>query len=103
MKSFIYILSFFNTTSSVKLFEVTVEIFVYKLLFTVVLFRKSKKTTTHETFHILKMKTHFKKNPHFENESSFGNPFCYRPEELYLTAHTEECGTNRVRGLQFTI
>ena len=37
----------FNTTSSVKLFEVTVQIFVYKLLF----FGKMKKP--HETFHTI--------------------------------------------------
>ena len=30
-------------------------------------FRKKEKKT-HETFHILKMKTHFKKEPHFEND-----------------------------------
>ena len=39
----------FNTTSSVKLFEVTVQIFVYKLLFTIVFFGKMKKNP-HETF-----------------------------------------------------
>ena len=50
----------------------TVQIFVYKFLFTIVLFGKRKKTT-HETFHILKMKTHFEKELHFENESSFRN------------------------------
>ena len=27
------------------------------------------------TFHILKMKAYFEKEPHFENESSFRNPF----------------------------
>ena len=41
--------------SSVKLFIVTVQIFVYKFLFTIVFFGK-KKNNTHETFHILKMK-----------------------------------------------
>ena len=39
------------------------------VLFTIVFFGKK----THETFHILKMKTHFEKEPHFENESSFSN------------------------------
>ena len=34
-----------------------------------------KGKNTHETFHILKMKTHFEKEPHFENGSSFQNPF----------------------------
>ena len=32
----------FNTTSSVKLFEVTVQIFVYKLLYTIAFFGKIK-------------------------------------------------------------
>ena len=60
-------------TSSVKLFEVTVEIFVYKLLFTIVFFGKMKKTSRNIThsFHILKTKAHFKKELHFENESTF--------------------------------
>ena len=56
----LYIFHCFNTTSSVKLFVVTVQIFVYKFLFTIVFFGKRKKKT-HETFHILKMKTHFEK------------------------------------------
>ena len=33
------------------------------------------KKTPHKTFHILQMKTHFEKELHFENESSFPNPF----------------------------
>ena len=37
-------------------------------------FRKKEKKT-YETFHILKMKTFFEKEPHFENESSVQNPF----------------------------
>ena len=54
-------------TSSVKLFEVTVQIFVYKLLFTIVFFGKMKKTSRNIThsFHILKTKAHFKKELHF--------------------------------------
>ena len=43
-KSFIYISLFFDTTSSVKLFEVTVQIFVYKLCFS------EKGKNTHKTF-----------------------------------------------------
>ena len=43
----------------------TANIFVYNC----VVLEKGKKT--HETFHILKMKTHFKKEPHFENENMF--------------------------------
>ena len=38
------------------------EIFLYNCVFL-------------ETFHNLKMKTHFEKEPHFEIESSFQNPF----------------------------
>ena len=64
----------------------TVQIFVYKFLFTIVFFGKMKEKT-HETFHILKIKTPFEKNrilkmktpsenePHFENGSSFRNAF----------------------------
>ena len=69
----LYIFRWFFTTSSVKLFVVTVQIFVYKFLFTIVFFAKGK--NTHETFHILKMKTLFEKEPHFGNENSFPNPF----------------------------
>ena len=56
----------------------TVQIFVYKFLFTIVFFGK-RKNNTHETFHILKMKAISKKNhilemnayseTHFENEN----------------------------------
>ena len=63
---YIYI-SLFFTTSSVKLFVVTVQIFVYKYLFTIVFFGKNK-NNTHETFHILKMKANFEKETHFGNE-----------------------------------
>ena len=59
----------FFTTSSVKLFVVTVQIFVYKFLYTIEIFGKRKKT--HQTFHILKMKTPFEKEPHFGNENTF--------------------------------
>jgi hypothetical protein len=51
------------------LFVVNMQIF-----FTIVFFGKRKKDT-HQTFHILKMKAHFEKEPHFDNESSFQNPF----------------------------
>ena len=59
----------FFITSKVKLFVGTVQIFAYKFLFTVVFFGK-RKNNAHKTFHILKMKAHFKKK-HFRNESSF--------------------------------
>ena len=36
---------------------------------------KPNQNITHKTFHILKMKAHFEREPHFENESSFWNPF----------------------------
>ena len=62
----LYIFRCLFTTSSVKLFVVTVQIFVYKSLFTIVFFGK-RKNNTHETFHILKMKAHFENAPHFEN------------------------------------
>ena len=56
----LYIFPYFNTTSSVKLFVVTVQIFVYKFLFTIVFFGKRQKNT-HRTSRILKIKTHFEK------------------------------------------
>ena len=52
-----YILLFFITTSSVKLFLVNVQFF------------RKRKNNTHKTFHILKIKAHFEKRLHFENES----------------------------------
>ena len=87
----LYIYFVVKTTSSVKLFEVTIQkfhngwndfiahVFVYKWVFTV--FRKKEKKT-HETFPMfetfsLKMNAHWKwtriskKEPHFENESIF--------------------------------
>ena len=60
------------TTSSVKLFVVNVQIFVYKCVF----FRK-RKNNTHKTFHILKMKAHFEK----EMKGSLRWPF--QPSLLY--------------------
>ena len=65
----LYIFRCLFTTSSVKLFVVNVKIFVYNCVF------RKKKKNTHETFHILKMKTHFEKEPHFENECSSRHPF----------------------------
>ena len=43
---YIYILLFLNTTSSVKLFIVTVQIFVYIFLYKIEIFGKRKKTLT---------------------------------------------------------
>ena len=68
-KSSIYI-SLFFTTLSVKLFVVTVQIFVYKFLYTIVFFGE-RKIKPHKIIHILKMKTTFEKDPHFENENTF--------------------------------
>ena len=45
------------------------QIFIFDCVF------RKKEKDTHETFHILKMKTHLKVEPHFENESSFRNSF----------------------------
>ena len=63
-KSFIYISLFFNTTSSVKQFVVTVQIFVYKCLFTIVFFLEKGKKHSQNL-------SHFWKYSHFENESAF--------------------------------
>ena len=52
----LYIFRCLFTTSSVKLFVVTVQIFCLQILFTFVFFGKREKNT-HETFHILKMET----------------------------------------------
>ena len=49
-----------KTTSSVKLFEVTVQYFFYNYLFTIVFFGKRKKSQN---------LSHFENEPHFENES----------------------------------
>ena len=68
--SYIFRCSF--KTSSVKLFVVNVQLFVYNCV--VVFFRK-RKNKNHKTSYILKMRAHFKREPYFENESSFQNPF----------------------------
>ena len=47
---------------------------MYRFLFTIVFFGK-RKNNTHKTFNIFKMKAYFEKEPHFENESSYRNPF----------------------------
>ena len=49
-----------TATSSVKLFLVNVQIFVYNCVFW-----KKEKQFTHKNFYILKMKAHFEKEPHF--------------------------------------
>ena len=81
----LYIFHCLFITSSVKLFVLTEQIFVYKFLvykflFTIVFFGK-KKDNTHETFYTLKIKAHSIKNhilrmkahfeTHFENENMF--------------------------------
>ena len=74
MNSILYIMNYRFLTTVVflqpeELFVVTVQIFVYNCVF------QKKEKNTHETFHILKTKTHFEKEPHFENGSSFQNTF----------------------------
>ena len=54
----LHILCCLFTTSSVKLFLVTIQIFVYKFLFTIMFFWKKKKQ-------------HSQNLSHFENESTF--------------------------------
>ena len=63
-----YIFHCLFQTSSEKLFVVNVQLFVYDCI--VVFFRK-RKIKNHKTSYILKMKAHFEREPHFENESSF--------------------------------
>ena len=64
----LYIFRCLFTTSSVKLFIVNVQIFVYNRVF------RKRKNNSPKTFQLLKMKAHFEKEPHFENESLFWNP-----------------------------
>ena len=75
-----YVFHSYFTTSSVKLFVVPAQVFVYKFLFTIVFFGKRKKKLTKPfTFwkwkhllkknHILKLRTPLEKEPHFENEN----------------------------------
>ena len=70
-KSFIYISLFsYNLISKAISSDCTdfcLQTFVYNCVF----WKKEK--DTHETFHILKMKTCFEEESHFENESSFRN------------------------------
>ena len=72
-KSFIYI-SLFFTTSLVKLFVVTVQIFVYQILFTIVFFLEGGKTTLTKPF-IFWNESTFLKKAHIGNERSFWNLF----------------------------
>ena len=48
--------------------------FLFANLFPIVFHGKGK-NCNHETFHILKMKAHFGKKPHFGDKTSFLNPF----------------------------
>ena len=54
----LYIFCCLFTTLSVKLFVVNVQIFLYNCIF-----------GKENNIHVLKMKAHFQKEPHFENES----------------------------------
>ena len=69
-----YIFFIFFTISSVKLFVTTVQIFVYKFLFTIVFFGIKKKKHVGNLSHF-KTETHFVKKAHsetnFENENMF--------------------------------
>ena len=49
---------------------------MYRFLFIIVFFGK-RKNKIHKTFHILKMKAHFEKEPHFENENMFREKWRY--------------------------
>ena len=69
---YIYISLFFNTTSSVvwnDCADFCLQIFVYHCIF------QKKEKETDKNLLILKMKTPFEKEPHFENESSFWKRF----------------------------
>ena len=60
----LHIFQFVNNLIS-KLFVVNVKSFVYNCVF------QKKENNTHQTFQILKMKTHFEDEQHFDDESSF--------------------------------
>ena len=47
------------------------------------------------SFHILKIKAHFEKEPHFGNESSFWNPFW---KYMYLLTHSK-CNERTVKSV----
>ena len=67
-------ISLFFTTSLVKLFVVTVQIFVYQFLFTIVFFLEGGKTTLTKPF-IFWNESTFLKKAHIGNERSFWNLF----------------------------
>ena len=90
----LYIFCCLFTTSSVKLFVVNVQLFVYNC---VVVFFGKRKNKNHKTFHVLKMKAHFEREPHFENESSFRNPF------TIVLLYFSEKGKTKITKLVFTI
>ena len=73
-------MEYVSTTSSVKLFVVTTDFRLQIFIYNCVFLKKEKKT--HETFYILKKKIQFEKEPCFENESSFGNP--YENENMFM-------------------
>ena len=62
-KSFIYISLFVHNLISKAICISECMDFCLQLCFS-----EKRKNNTHKTFHILKMKAHFQKQPHFENE-----------------------------------
>ena len=90
----LYIFRCLFTTSSVKLFVVTVQIFVYKFLFTIVFSLEKGKTTLTKPFTFLKWKHILKTNhisemkahseTHFENENMFDNWNKFKSLLLYI-------------------
>ena len=109
---YIYIWFVFKITLSVKLFLVTVQIFVYKTLLTMFFGKRKEKLTKPFTFwlwkhlskknHILKMKVHSKK--HFENLASLSwkhdNRYC--PEKCWRRSTPHQFRLPWVRsGIEF--
>ena len=64
---------FLTTETNLKALYIYISLFVHNLISKAIfvyncVFRKKEKNT-HETFHILKMKTHFEKEPRFKMEA----------------------------------
>ena len=70
-KLILYIINygFLTTETNLKALYIFHYFCLQSFVYNCVFWKKEK--DTHETFHILKMKTRFEEEPRFENESSF--------------------------------
>ena len=68
---------------------------MYRFLFTIVFFGK-RKDNTHQTFHILKMKAHLKKEPHLEMKTLSKTHLLFQSKTTAQESTTNRLGLTKI-------